>query len=409
MIVYSHFEGGRLVYLSGRSVEGKKHYNPPRDIMGERHPYYDHLYSADVDRLVLAFDQDDAITFAEWSIQALAIAGMHVSEPLLAVLSKHLRIFAALDNSAQALDKNRDIAHALGAKAFIPRLPEGVKDANEWLARHGASADDAQTMLNQAKSWLQTEIERAAFLEGLERKDALRGLFAEAAHIDEIELTEFRAALAKLGVKGQAFNNLIKAAQKKSQQEGGHEMPQILGDDIPLQSSALGFQREVAIVTVSLVERTKDNKLNTRPYLVTSSRELLRLHDELIIPLNGKEVALRVLPEGCEFLMRWRFADIQRFLKGESVAPGQAFATVHALFTHYVDFRSSIESAILTLWPIGTYFYTMFPAYPYLALNGAKNSGKSTVMRVLQPLAFNMVMTSDPTGPSMFRLIHYTS
>jgi hypothetical protein len=51
----------------------------------------------------------------------------------------------------------------------------------------------------------------------------------------------------------------------------------------------------------------------------------------------------------------------------------------------------------------------MFPAYHYLALNGPKNSGKSTVMRVLQPLAFNMVTTSDPTGPSMFRLIHYTS
>ena len=30
-------------------------------------------------------------------------------------------------------------------------------------------------------------------------------------------------------------------------------------------------------------------------------------------------------------------------------------------------------------------------------------------MRVLQPLAFNMFTTSDPTGPSMFRLIHYTS
>jgi len=30
-------------------------------------------------------------------------------------------------------------------------------------------------------------------------------------------------------------------------------------------------------------------------------------------------------------------------------------------------------------------------------------------MRVMQPLAFNMVTTSDPTGPSMFRLIHYTS
>jgi len=50
----------------------------------------------------------------------------------------------------------------------------------------------------------------------------------------------------------------------------------------------------------------------------------------------------------------------------------------------------------------------LFPAYPYLALNGPKNSGKSTVLRLLQPLAFNMITTSDPTGASMFRLIHQT-
>jgi hypothetical protein len=57
---------------------------------------------------------------------------------------------------------------------------------------------------------------------------------------------------------------------------------------------------------------------------------------------------------------------------------------------------------------IGTYFYTMFPAYPYLTLNGPKNSGKSTVLHLLQPLAFNMITTSDPTGPAMFRPIHQT-
>jgi len=211
-------------------------------------------------------------------------------------------------------------------------------------------------------------------------------------------------------MKGRVFNDLLRAAKKKqARTEEADDMPHILGDDIPLLSPALGFQRDAAIVTVSVIERTKDKKLNVQPYLVTSSRELRRLSAEQLILLNGKEVALRVIPEGSEFLMRWRYADIQRFLNGEIASPGQVYKTVHDLFTKYVDFRSDVESAILTLWTIGTYFYTMFPAYPYLALNGPKNSGKSTVMRVLQPLAFNMVTTSDPTGPSMFRLIHYTS
>ena len=358
--------------------------------------------------MVLVEGQADAITFADWGIPALAIAGMHIADDLLTALRKHRRVFVALDNTPDAMQKNREIARSLGSCALIPRLPDGVKDANDWLTQ-GGSAEDVQSALNKAKTWLQTEIERAAFLDGLEKKDTIRALFTYAVDLDEMELSEFRAALARQGVKGRAFNDLLRTARKKVEKEEDDDMPQILDDDIPLLSPALGFQKDVAIVTVSVVERTKDKKLNTQPYLVTSSRDLVRLSDEQIIALNGKEVALRVMPEGSDFLMRWRFSDIQRFLKGENVEPGQVFAAVHDLFTQYVDFRSEVESAILALWTIGTYFYTMFPAYPYLALNGPKNSGKSTVMHVMQPLAFNMVTTSDPTGPSMFRLIHYTS
>lgn len=53
MLVYIHLEKGRLGYLSGRSVEGKKHFNPPREILGERRPYYNYLYSPEAERLVL--------------------------------------------------------------------------------------------------------------------------------------------------------------------------------------------------------------------------------------------------------------------------------------------------------------------------------------------------------------------
>jgi hypothetical protein len=408
MLVYVHLEGGRLAYLSGRSISEKRHYNPPREILGERRPYYNHLYSPDAERVVLVEGQADAITFGEWGVPALAVAGMHVSDDLLKALLQHRRVFVALDNTPDAIEKNREIAKTLGNCALIPRLPDGVKDANDWLL-HGGTAETVHDALNKARTWLQTEIERVAFLTGLERKDAVRALFTHAVDLDEMELSEFRAALAKLGIKGRVFSDLLKAARGKVEKGADDDMPQILGDDIPLLSPALGFQRDVALVTVSVTERTKGNRLNTQPYLVTSSRELVRVSDAQIIALNGKEVALRVLPEGSDFLMRWRFSDIQRYLKGETVEPGDVFRAVYDLFTQYVDFRSEVESAILALWTIGTYFYTMFPAYPYLALNGPKNSGKSTVMRVMQPLAFNMVSTSDPTGPSMFRLIHYTS
>jgi DNA primase len=410
MLVYVHLQKGRLTYLSGRSIEGKKHYNPPREIIGERQPYYNHLYSTQAEQVVIVEGQADAITFAEWSIPAIAIGGMQISDELLKSLRAHPRVFVALDNTDEANAKSRTIALALGGETYLPKLPVGVKDANEWLAQHHPSADEAQGMLNKAESWLAVEVNSAAHLEGLARQDSIRELFTYAAGLQEFPLAEFKTLMAKIGVKGQTFNELLKAAQSQQQaRQKGDDMPEVLNDSVPILSPALGFRRDVAMVTVSIIERTKGNKLNIQPYLVTSTRELRRLSNEQIITVNNQEIALKVIPEGSEFLMRWRYSDIKRFLEGETVAPGEVFSTVHSLFTTYVDFRSEVESRILTLWTIGTYFYTMFPAYPYLALNGPKNSGKSTVLRVLQPLAFNMVTTSDPTGPSMFRLIHYTS
>ncbi len=408
MIVYVHQQGGCLKYLSGRAIAEKRHHNPPRDILGERQPYYNYMYSPQADQVVLVEGQADAISFAEWGIPALALGGMTVSDELLAMLKKHNRVFVALDNTDDAREQSTRIAHELGGRAYLPELPDGVKDANEWLAVHHASAEDAAAMLNKSKSWLAVEVARVKQLEGIAQEDAMRRLFDYADDLDEFRLAQFKEMMAELGMKARTFNDLLKITQShhSSEDEGVLE---VFNDSIPVLSPAQGFRRDLAIVTVSLRERTKNNRLNIQPYLITSAREMRRLADEQILKVADQEIALRVMPEGSEFLMRWRYSDIQKFLNGETTPPGEVFDHVHRLFTTHVDFGSSVESQVLTLWTIGTYFYTLFPAYPYVALNGPKNSGKSTVLRVLQPIAFNMISTSDPTGPAMFRLIHNAS
>ncbi len=410
MLVYIHLERGRLTYLSGRSIVEKKHYNPPKSLAGEKRPYYNAVYNEHAEQVVLVEGQADAVTFGAWGIPAVAIAGMSVQDFLVESLRKHRRVFVALDNTEEARAKSLEVAKRLDGKAHVPQLPEGVKDANEWLVKHKATAEDAARLLNTAPAWLHLEIERVGNLEGLARQDAVRELFEYAVKLDTFAFAEFKQQMSHIGIKGQMFNDLARAARLQAkQQPKRNDVPDILSDNIPLLSPALGFLRDTAMVTVTMIERMKGNRLRLQPYLVTSTRELRRLSDEQVITVNGREVALRAIPEGSEFLMRWRHSDLQRYLTGDTVQPGDVFNNVHNLLKQYIDFYSPIESRILTLWTIGTYFYTMFPAYPYLVLNGPKNSGKSTVLRLLQPLAFNMITTSDPTGPSMFRLIHYTS
>ncbi|HEX3050478.1 MAG TPA: toprim domain-containing protein, partial [Aggregatilineaceae bacterium] len=356
MIVYVHLVKGRLMYLSGRSIEGKKHYNPPRELIGDRQPYSNYVVDENTDQVVLVEGQADAISFAEWDIPAIALGGMQLSEALLNRLRDYRRVFIALDNTEDAQDHSRQIAQMLGGKAYLPQFPDGVKDANEWLAHYQVTAEDAQRILNQAPSWLASAVERVSHMEGLAQEDAIRDLFQYAHDLDVLSLARFKATIASLGIQGRAFDKLLKAEQAQHHKNATEEDKSgVFDDNIPVLSPALGFSRDLALVTISLRERTSNNRLNVQPYLVTSTRELVRLKDQQILTIHGQEIALRVVPEGSEFLMRWRHGDIQRFLKGEEVNPGEVFNTIHNLFTIYIDFRSSVESRILTLWTIGTY------------------------------------------------------
>ncbi|MBZ0282272.1 MAG: hypothetical protein K8L97_16140, partial [Anaerolineae bacterium] len=256
MIVYIHTQQGRLTYLSGRSIEGKKHYNPPSDIIGERQPYYNHLYSPQAELVVIVEGQADAITFAEWGIPAIAIGGMQAADALLKRLITHPRLFVALDNTEDARAKSRSLALTLKGETYLPTLPGDVKDANEWLQK-GATAEDALALLNKAESWLAVEVHHAANLEGLERQDAIRELFTCASGLDDFALAEFKSLMAKIGVKGHSFSEMYKAAQSLQKQTEGADMPEVLSDSIPILSPALGFRPEVAMVTVSVIERTK--------------------------------------------------------------------------------------------------------------------------------------------------------
>src|SRR5690606_20159677 len=171
MLVYTHLDQGRLVYLSGRSISVKKHYNPPRDAIGERQPYYNYGYSPDADQVVIVEGQADAVTFAEWGIAAVALCGMSLSDALLTRLRQHRRVFVALDNVPETAEKTRALCQSVGASAHIPHLPNEVKDANEWLVKLNPTPEQVATLLNHATPWLEAEVQRVGNLMGLARED----------------------------------------------------------------------------------------------------------------------------------------------------------------------------------------------------------------------------------------------
>ena len=302
MLVYVHFQQGRLAYLSGRSIAEKRHYNPPRELLGERQPYFNRCYCPSAPQVIVVEGQADAVTFDQWQIPAVALCGLTASDRLLKQLKQHERIFILLDNVAETKGQSEHIARALGSKAYLSQLPDELKDANAWLLT-GATQVDAEQMLNCAQKGILAAVERVGALEGIAREDAIRNLCGQAQDLDAFALAEFKEAMQAIGVRARVLNALIKVDT-----HADPDTPQILADDaLPVLNPVQDFCDDLALVTVSLRERTSDNRINVHPYLVTNTRELIRLGDQQILTFGGREVALRDLPYGGEFLMRWRY------------------------------------------------------------------------------------------------------
>jgi len=80
------------------------------------------------------------------------------------------------------------------------------------------------------------------------------------------------------------------------------------------------------------------------------------------------------------------------------------FLAVFNKFFYYIDADPDTQ-VLLSLWNIGTYFFPLFNAYPYIYLGGTKQSGKTTVLLVTNNIAFNAIPASNISVSSAFRLI----
>ena len=86
------------------------------------------------------------------------------------------------------------------------------------------------------------------------------------------------------------------------------------------------------------------------------------------------------------------------------VSPAEVYRKLWKIYDYYLD----IEPEVITffaIYTIASYFYVLFPAFPYVYLWGARQSGKTKTLGLFQKLCFNAVATMNLSAPSLFRLI----
>ena len=106
----------------------------------------------------------------------------------------------------------------------------------------------------------------------------------------------------------------------------------------------------------------------------------------------------------------WTSAARERWLNGEKPPdPAAVFRRLCAAIDTFIEFpeqHTTAMTATLALWVMLSYVYPAWNAVPYLYVGGPLGSGKSRVFEVLDRLVFRPLMSSNMTGPALFRTLH---
>ncbi|MEM2946878.1 MAG: hypothetical protein QXX51_08385 [Candidatus Bathyarchaeia archaeon] len=160
----------------------------------------------------------------------------------------------------------------------------------------------------------------------------------------------------------------------------------------------------LAVVGVTLpcitIDRHGKQAEKELPFFITSNREKILCNTEALSKLKLK-LAYKVVV----FENRWSLKGIQEFLSGKTLEPKTVYLMVKEAWRRYIEFDRSEYYDFLTLWTIGTYFFFLFNAYPYVYVGGLKQTGKTKVLTVASFMCFNAVFSNNMSTPSIYRLI----
>jgi len=168
---------------------------------------------------------------------------------------------------------------------------------------------------------------------------------------------------------------------------------------------AIGVVDGIAYVGVALpcMILDKENRPSEKElhFLITSDCKKVFAHRDVLSKLKWK------LEYRCVYFEnRWSLESIQAFLNGEvAVNPRDVYEMVKTAWKTYLEFDQEVIYDFLTLWTIGTYFFHLFNAYPYVYIGGLKRSGKTKVLTVASLMTFNAIFSNNLSTSSIFRLI----
>jgi hypothetical protein len=187
--------------------------------------------------------------------------------------------------------------------------------------------------------------------------------------------------------------------------------------DLPQVRPALDFVGTTMFITVPwLIQKKEMRKVkNTEGEVeekefitrepatlcITSNREVFPCESDAFFNKNLQMIPM-IAPDP-----RWSYPSREAFLEGKITKQNVhlTYVRITGEYMKYVEYHHPATYSFLALWVIGTYFFPLFKAYPYIYFGGDKESGKTKSLTVTQQMAFNAVQSGNISQSSLYRIV----
>ena len=143
-------------------------------------------------------------------------------------------------------------------------------------------------------------------------------------------------------------------------------------------------------------------RINGKDYLITSSREMIPL---IACPSRGIALVETQLN-----MVGFSHSRVLDFFSGSAKeSPNELHGDIVSYLQKHIYFPTPETFDLLALWNMLTYVFRVFRYIPYLHLNAEKGSGKTLLMELMSPISFNGVLLSQPSAPTVLKLIEQDS
>jgi len=137
------------------------------------------------------------------------------------------------------------------------------------------------------------------------------------------------------------------------------------------------------------------------PIIITSNKKAIEVNY-----FNNQKYKLNFSLIPSYLPHRWRLEYQKRWLDNKiEFADGKELLNkIESQYKKYLQIRNETWYKIHAIWDIGTYFYELFEAYPFLELRGITGTGKTKSMVVSSYMSFNggQIMV-NPSESTLFR------